>query len=209
MTRDAIDAILRRPARHWTIDGIAELLVGSLLLLWGMAVSAQQLWPSRVTMLLASVVPVVTCVALAVFHRRIATRIQRLKIRWTYPRVGYVKVPAASRARKAAAAILGAVVGAGGAALLARRGADWSTLMPLLMGVAYAVGAALFWVLLGIRRLLVYALLALASGALAQCAFPARLGVGFVMCVAGLSWGVGGAIVLRGLLRLAPMQDQA
>jgi hypothetical protein len=77
--------------------------------------------------------------------------------------------------------------------------------MPLLMGVVYALGAALLWVRLGIRRLLAYALLALGSGALAQWAFPARLGAGVVMCAAGLSWGVGGAIVLRGLLRRPPL----
>ena len=197
MATHAIDEILRRPARHWSMDGIAELLAGSLILVWGMAVSAQQLWPSRVTEILAVGGPMLAAGVLALFHRGIAARLERLKARWTYPRIGYVKLPEASGARKTATAILGAVAAAVAAVVVVQRPA----FLPLLTGAVYAAGAAILWARLGIRRLVAYALLALAAGAVAQWALPARLGVGFVMCAAGLSWAVGGGFVLRDLLR--------
>jgi hypothetical protein len=204
VTTDLIDEALRRPARHWSSDGLADLFVGVLLLLWGMAISAQQLWPSTLTALLAAWVPAVTGLGLVVFSATVMRGLQTLKARWAYPRVGYVKMREASRARKTAAAVVSGVVAVvvAFAVLLSRReGADWVSLMPVGMGTVYAVGAGFLWVRFRLRRFLAYALLALVSGALAQWWLPADLGVGVVLCAVGLCSAIGGAVVLRGLLR--------
>jgi hypothetical protein len=213
MMRDSIDEALRQPARHWSIDGLADLFVGILLLLWGMVISAQQLWPSSFTTLLAAWVPAVTGLGLLVFYGAVTRGLRALKARWTYPRVGYVKLHEPSRARKTAAAVVGTVVAVVVAfAVVRSRQADtfWVSLLPVWMGAIYAVGAALLWVRLGVRRFLAYALVALVSGALAQWWLAADLGVGVVMCAVGLSSVVGGALVLRELLRQpAVTEDQA
>ena len=69
--------------------------------------------------------------------------------------------------------------------------------MPLLMGGVYALGASVLWMLLDARRLLVYAIVALVYGVLAQRWLPADLGVGVVLCAVGLTLIAGGAIALR------------
>lgn len=204
---ESIDDVLRRPARHWSIDGLSEIFVGLLVSAWGLAVTAQQLWPSRATTLFAALVPSITGLALAIFHGRLQRGIEVLKRRWTYPRVGYVRLPEPSPARRRAAGLVGMVVAAVVAAAVTRHGALW---LPMLMGHAFALAGVLLWASLGIPRLLVYALVALAAGILAQWRFPAGLGAAVVMCAAGLAWLTGGAIVFVRLLERPVLpEDQA
>jgi hypothetical protein len=149
----------------------------------------------------------ITALALAVFHGRLQRGLEALKKRWTYPRVGYVRLPAPSPKRRQAAALVGMAVAVVVAAAVTRHGLSW---LPLLMGLTYAFAAVVVWASLGIPRLLVYALVALAAGLLAQWRFPAELGGGAVMCATGLAWVVGGAIVfVRLLQRPVPEEDEA
>ena len=207
MRNDPIEEALGRPAQHASVDGLADLAAGVLVLLLGTAVVAEQLWPSLRGV--SAWAGVIGAAVLLVLTKPLTSGLARLRARWVYPRVGYVKLRGPSSLRTAAVLAVSVVV-AGAMAFLVARSAGWQALKPLLMGVTYAAGAALLWARLGLRRLAVYALLTLLAGGLAQWWLPGDLGAGLVMVVAGLSWIVGGSLLLWALLRKpVAMEDQA
>ena len=82
-----LDDIARRPERYWNIDGLPELMIGLLWVVWGGAWLVGQALPydwRRTTYWL--VVPP----TLAVAGMAMAWATQRLKERVTFPRTGYV-----------------------------------------------------------------------------------------------------------------------
>jgi hypothetical protein len=199
----SIEEALRRPTRHWNMDGLPELLAGLWLLGLGSLVVVQQLWPSRLTTLLAAILPCVFGVGFAVFHRAIQRGLESLKERWTYPRVGYMKMREPSPAARAAAAAVSMLIAVGVAAAFIRSDRDvgWTALLPMVVALVYAVADIVAFLLLRLRRLVTYALVSLAAGVLTQAWFPGGLGVGIVVCAAGFSWVCGGALALRAILR--------
>jgi peptidoglycan/LPS O-acetylase OafA/YrhL len=110
-----LDELARRPARYWTIDGLPELMVGLLWLVWGGAWLVGETLPHdwRWTAYWLIVPP-----ALALSGVGINWITRRLKERITFPRAGYVqwKEPdrrtalAVGAAIVLAAAVLAAVI---------------------------------------------------------------------------------------------------
>lgn len=80
--------VARRPQRYWTVDGLPELVMGFLWIVWGGAwligESLPRDWRYTIYWTLTPVLLVLSGFA-AVWT------IKRLKARWTFPRTGYVE----------------------------------------------------------------------------------------------------------------------
>jgi hypothetical protein len=94
MAQAELHELEQRPQRYWNVDGIPELVMGGLWLLWGGAFLIGEALPRGwVGVVYYLTVPLV--LALSGFAgRRLVTR---LKERVTYPRTGYVDYPASAR----------------------------------------------------------------------------------------------------------------
>jgi len=88
MERPNLGDLARRPARYWTVDGLPELMLGLLWIIWGGAwILGQRVphdWRWAAYWLL-----VPPALAAAAFIVNLAIR--RLKQRVTFPRTGYVE----------------------------------------------------------------------------------------------------------------------
>ena len=87
MSHPDLDELARRPARYWNIDGLPELVLGLLWMVWGGAWLVGQAVPHdwRWTAYWLIVPP-----ALALSGVTAAWATRRLKERLTFPRAGYV-----------------------------------------------------------------------------------------------------------------------
>jgi len=96
-----LDDLARRPVRYWNVDGLPELMVGLLWIVWGGAwILGQQVprdWRWAAYWLLMPAV-----LAAGGFAANWATR--RLKERVTFPRTGYVEWKAPDRGTRIGAA---------------------------------------------------------------------------------------------------------
>jgi hypothetical protein len=195
MMKDVIDDMLKRPARQ-SMDGLNEIQFGIVFLLWGGISIALDLWGvglpewARWSWL--------ALFLMAVYLSTAITR--RLRARWVHPRIGYVKWAPPIVGRPVIAFILGGVVTLLTIVALTQS-SQFRSLLPLFMGLLFAAGNFAWWLRLRIRRLLVYALLTLASGLGAGWALPAWLGTNVVMCSVSVFYLVGGLLVLRHLMR--------
>ncbi len=194
MTKDSIDDMLRRPARQ-SMDGLNEIQFGIVFLLWGGVSIALELWGSglpewaRWSWLALFLV--------AVFLSKGIT--QKLRARWVHPRIGYVKWAPPIVGRPVVAMILGGVVSFLTIVALIRSSQLRSSL-PVVIGLLIAAGNFAWWVRLRVRRLLVYALLTLASGLVAGGTLPGWLGAIAVLCSVSVFYLVGGLLALRHLM---------
>lgn len=102
--------LARRPHRYWDVDGLPELTMGLLWMVWGGAWLIGQALPrGRVYNLFWTAVPAL----LALSGVAAVWAIKRLKARFTFPRTGYVEWREPSRGSRltsAAVAIVAALV---------------------------------------------------------------------------------------------------
>jgi hypothetical protein len=149
--------MLTRPARQ-SMDGLNEIQFGIVFLLWGAISIALEQWgsglPEWARWSWLAVLPVA-------FLTKAIT--QRLRARWVHPRIGYVKWTPPIVGRPVIAFILGGVVTFLTIVALTQSALFRSSL-PVFMGLLFAAGNFAWWIRLRVRRLLVYALLTLASG---------------------------------------------
>jgi hypothetical protein len=194
MTEDLIGDMLARPARK-SMDGLNEIQFGIVFLLWGGISMALELWgsgwPEWARWSWLVVLPVA-------FLAKTITR--RLQARWVHPRIGYVKWAPPIVGRPVIAFILGGIVTFLIIVALTQSALFRSSL-PVLMGLLLAVGNFAWWIRLRVRRLLVYALLTLASGLVVGWTLPPWLGFKVVLCIMSVFYLVGGLLALRHLMR--------
>ncbi len=195
MTRDLIDDMLKRPARQ-SLDGLNEIQFGVVFLLWGGISVALDLWGSGVPDW-ARWFWLALILAAAFLSQAITGR---LRARWVHPRIGYVKWVPPIVGKPVIAMILGGVVTFLTIVALTRLSRFRSSL-PVCIGVVIAAGNFAWWIRLRVRRLLVYALLALASGLVIGWTMPAWLGMYVVMCMVSVFYLVGGLLALQHLMR--------
>ncbi len=206
MREDAIDEVLKRPARHSSSDGLDDLLSGVFFLAWGALISAAEIWPSRPIRLLSVWGPFVVCLVWILFWGRVQKGLQALKVRWVYPRVGYVRIAKPSRKRQVAGAtltfLLGVVIASLAVSAKGIRG--W---LPITTGIVFAAACVFAWSRRGLDRFLAYAAAPLVAGALGQHFLGGNLGVGVVIAATGAVISVGGWIIISRLLRLPPVTE--
>jgi peptidoglycan/LPS O-acetylase OafA/YrhL len=101
MRHPNLDDLARRPVRYWNVDGLPDLMMGLLWIVWGGAWLIGQRIPQDSSWnLYWLVVPP----ALAASGFAISWATRRLKERLTFPRTGYVEVKEPSRAARVSAA---------------------------------------------------------------------------------------------------------
>jgi hypothetical protein len=127
-----LDDIARRPQQYWDVDGLPELMMGLLWMLWGGAwLLGERIphdWRSNVYWMAAPALLVLSSVA-AVW----ATK--RLKERLTFPRTGYVDWKEPSRSTRLTTAAVAMVVAMVLAALAANREAGMERAAAPMLGV--------------------------------------------------------------------------
>jgi hypothetical protein len=194
MTKELIGDMLMRPARQ-SMDGLNEIQFGIVFLLWGGISIALELWgpglPEWARWSWLAVLPVA-------FIAKAIT--ERLRTQWVHPRIGYVKWAPPIVGRPVIAFILGGVVTVLTIVALTQSALFRSSL-PVFMGLLFAVGNFAWWMRLRVRRLLVYALLTLASGLVVGWTVPPWLGFKVVLCLVSVFYLVGGLLALRHLMR--------
>ena len=205
MSTRALDHLARAPIRHWNIDGLPEILGGSVLFLIGGVLVVRTHWPSPTSTMLAAWLPLLLTVSFLIAERLV---LPRLKMRLTYLRVGYVR-PRAVRYRGVAAFLLGAV--AAGAALawtspgshaLERRH------LPLVLAGLIALLAGYCGWKFRLPRFYASGGLAIATALVLPREWPPDLGVGAIEAVVGGALVLGGTRTLRRLLRSEPAAAQ-
>ncbi|HSC26728.1 MAG TPA: hypothetical protein VLD67_05615 [Vicinamibacterales bacterium] len=193
MPHPTLDEIERRPQQYWDVDGLPELIMGLLWMIWGAA------W------LFGDTLPrdwrwnaywMVTPAALAVSGFAAVWATKRLKARYTFPRTGYVewKEPSLT-ARLAAAAV--AIVTASLLVVIMRSGADTGQQAAPILGVILSLA----FVVASLRQRAPH-YLALAGVALALGVALWSAGGGWTTATWLFVW-IGAASALVGAVRLA------
>jgi len=195
MQRPDLDEVARRPAQYWTIDGLPELMLGVLWIVWGGAwLFGQRLphaWPWKAYWL---VVP--AALAMSGLAANAITR--ALKRRLTFPRAGYVewRQPEGVAAYRVAAAIVLAAVILALATLGAGR-SDFEQRAPAVITVILALS----FVAISVRRRTPHHL-AIAAAAVALAVAVTAVTSGWQ----AMNWlfvALGALCVLVGGIRLA------
>ena len=194
MTKDLISDMLTRPARQ-SMDGLNEIQFGIVFLLWSGISIPLELWgaglPKWTSWSWLVVLPV------GYLAKAIT---QRLRARWVYPRIGYVKWAPPIVGRPVGLFILGGVVSSLTIVALTQSALFRSSL-PVFLGLLFAAGNFAWWIRLRIGRLLVYALLTLVSGLVVGWTLPPWLGSKVVLCLVSVFYLVGGILALQHLMR--------
>jgi len=184
----------RRPLRYWNVDGIPELIMGLLWVVWGGAFLLGDALPKGGTYRMYWMVVPAVLVLSGVLSTWIT---KKLKERITFPRAGWVEMPEPSKAARMSAAgiaLLSAAVAAG----LVTRGREHG--VEDVITPVTAVLVSLAFVVASLRQRAPH-YLALAGVALALGFAFMRLQLGY----SGLSWmfvWLGVAAVVLGVFRL-------
>ncbi len=190
--------IERRPLRHWNIDGLPELYMGLLWLVWGgLWIYGQSLLAGLARKIFWGVVPMLLVAATFLG----GWFLKKIKERITYPRAGYVQ-PGRQRQRAAWAAIVGALAVV--AAFPMARSADLRALMPLLASAALSAVFALTARRMQVPFFLWYAPVPLLLQAGYYWIRGSFLSLEWMFVILGALCTVGGAIRLRRFLRANP-----
>jgi hypothetical protein len=193
-----LNDVARRPARYWNADGVPELTLGLMWIVWGAAwligMALPHRWPWNAYWLI--VTPLLATSAL--LARRV---IRGIKERVTFPRTGYVawKQPEGSTRTLAAAAIVVAALAL--AALLLVLRDDGARALEERLPPILAVGLSLSFLALSVRQRAPH-YLAFAAVAIAMSLATASLVSGW----SAISWtfvALGVACAVFGAGRLA------
>lgn len=118
--KDDIDKTIKRTQQYWFIDGLTEIAVGIVFLLIGVLFLVEAAAPPDSPMAHVSALglPVLVIVGWLVARRLVAAA----KVRLTYPRTGYVRYRARPASQRINRFVVGALVGAATALLVAAVG---------------------------------------------------------------------------------------
>ena len=162
MSRSELDDLEQRPRRYWTVDGIPELVMGGIWIVWGAAVLIGESLP-RGPGFVAFWLTVPAVLALSGFWSR--WLVTRLKERLTYPRTGYVDYPEpAPRTRLMVAGVAIAAAATMAGLLLTGRAAGAENVAAPAVGVVLSLAFLVISVRQRAPHLLALAGVALALG---------------------------------------------
>ncbi len=195
MSKDLMDDMLKRPVRQ-SMDGLNEVQFGIVFLVWGVIAMALKLWGSELPGWMSWSYLVV--LPLAFYFRALANR---LRARWIAPRIGYVKTHSPILGKTAIAILTGAVI-AVVVGIAYVQSPQLRLSLPLEMGIIFALSNMVLWRWLRVQRLLIYAILTLASGLFTQWMVPDSIESEAFLCFASVIYLAGGFLVVRNLLRL-------
>lgn len=193
MDRPDLDEIARRPQKYWTADGLPEVVMGALWMVWGIAWLVGENLPRDQARVYWMIVPLLLVVG-GVAAIRV---IKSLKARITFPRTGYVEWKEPTRAAQLATAAVAMIAAAILAGVVLKGDAGQGRNAPVVLGVMLSLA----FLVASLRQRAPH-LLALAGVALALGLAVGTIGQGWTAA----NWvfvGLGAATSLAGALRLA------
>lgn len=112
-----LNEVARRPQQYWNADGLPELIMGGLWILWGVALGLPRLLPRGAwEMYYWMAVPAVLVIG-GVASNWLT---KKLKERFTYPRGGYVRFPDPAPLMMIVSVLLAAAIASGLAVLVVK-----------------------------------------------------------------------------------------
>jgi predicted membrane protein len=197
----------QRIKRYWYVDGFGELMGGGMFLLLGLYFSAQQYFgdQSLVGIILQSSFAVILIGGLVIARKLI----NALKMRYTYPRTGYVEYEKKNGIQRRTLAMAAAIVIAMVSVIIARR-LDAIDAMVAITGVLVAI---VLVVKQGwsskVRRFYVLSFASLLLGiALSVSGLPRGYNLGAFYGLMGTAFAISGAITLTRYLRENPLPSE-
>jgi hypothetical protein len=193
-----LDEIASRGHRFWNSDGLPELTMGLMWIVWG----ASFLIPTVLPESWRSTYWVMALVVLAISGFGTNWVTKKLKQRWTFPHAGFVEFKEPEPWVKVATIVLAALFSIGMLAI-ARRAepAELANFGAPVMGLLFCIAYVIFSIWLRMRHYLWLALLSLAAG---SALYPLHLGLaGFnwLLIVLGLGTAAFGLARLRAFIR--------
>lgn len=183
--------IARRPQRYWNADGLPELMMGLVWMLWGLSwLIGESLPRGTVSSFYWILTPAL--LALSGFASVWATK--KLKARITFPRAGYVEWTEPTGAQRAAAAAVAMISAALLVVILVKARANGvERTAPLALGVLLSLAFVIASLKQRAPHLLALAgvalMLGLTAGAV-NAGWPSLnwilVGVGLATCISGL-----------------------
>jgi hypothetical protein len=198
MDRPDLNDIARRPQQYWNVDGLPELVMGVLWMLWGVAWLVGEALPRSAANYYWMITPVLLAGSGVVAIRVIRS----LKARVTFPRTGYVEWKEPTTMARLGTAAIAIVVAAVLAAVVLRGGAGEGRNAPVVLGVILSLG----FLVASVRQHAPH-LLALAGVALALGLAVGTIAEGWTAA----NWifvGIGAATAALGALRLSRFISQ-
>lgn len=191
-----------RPLRYWYLDGIPDLVLGAVWILWGVAFLIPNYLPKGSWLgIYWSIVPAIL-VASGVAANWLT---KKLKTKYTFPRAGYVEFNEPSRSQLLTGILLACLIAAALAGVIAlARTHDIADLSAPGLG---ALMAGAFLVVSKRRRLRHWVWLSAAALVLGLALYPLKLGwmgMQWVLVVIGTASVVVGALRLRAFLKTVP-----
>jgi len=193
--KSEIDTVIQRTQRYWYVDGLGEIAVGVMLLVFGLYFALlDRVQNPTLQMVVALGQPVLFLLLWWLGGKAV----RRLKERLTYPRTGYIVLQRKKKplSRLIIAAITAGVVG-GLVGLLQALSSGTRVIIPLVVSLLLALSVAIIARRFGLVRFYILA------------AYTALLGVlsvilpisedqqnVFIFSLFGLGWIVSGAVTL-------------
>lgn len=199
--------IQRRPAKYWNADGLPEVMIGLLWIVWASAWLLGESLPRGTAW---NIYWMFTPALLALSGVASVWATKQLKARITFPRAGYVEWKEPSRARRAAAGIT-AIATAGALAVLAVQAREHNAdrVAPLVMAVLLSLGFLVASITQRAPHMLAFAGVALMLG----FAFAAlRLGwpsINWMLLALGAAVFLSGVVRLSVFLKRNPLEHHA
>lgn len=199
--------IEQRPRRYWTADGVPELMMGLLWVVWAIAFLFPGLFPAgRWLSFYWSIVPFIL-IGSGFASSRLT---RKIKQRLTFPRTGYVEWPEPRVTHKVLPALFGAGTAAG--MVFVVRWADGRSL-ETLVPPAMALLLALAFVVLSVRHGSLHFLWYSAASLVLALVFAWRntgfhRSLPFIFLYLGALMALLGAIRLRAYMRRNPIPSE-
>ena len=200
-----LDEVARRPQRYWNADGLPELTMGALWVVWGVALVLPALLPHGAWLRYywTAVPAVLICGGVAANWVT-----KKLKERLTYPRAGYVEFPEPGVLMRIVPALLAMVVASGVVMVLMK--AKTQALQDLTApGCAVLIAAASLFAAVRWRLphyLILSAASLLAAIVIARAGLSTEPGLIGLFLFLGVISMVLGAVRLRRFLRANPVR---
>jgi len=195
-----------RSKRYWTVDGIPEMVMGVLWIVWGSGFLVQDAIPegSRLSHLYGWMV--LTLMMVSAFAANWA--IKALKNKYTFPRGGYVKFSDPPKSQRWIVAVAAALVAVAISSMhvLAVRGRFDANVVAPVAGLVMAAGFLFGSRNPGMRHFLWFSLISLVLGA---ALYPLKLGwnaLPWLLVGMGLPFIIAGVCRFRAYIRSVPIR---
>lgn len=199
--------IERRPSKYWNVDGLPELMMGLLWVVWG---SSWLFGQSLQRGTLWNMYWMFTPALLALSGVASVWATKKLKARITFPRAGYVEWKEPTRGQRLATAAVAMIVAALLAALIIKaRVHGVEQVAPLAFGVLLSLGLVVASLSQRAPHMLALAGVALALGLAFAALNMGWESTNWILIGLGIATAISGAIRLNIFLKRYPLETHA